>query len=76
VVRFGPNGIYPAIDFVGNVMNVAAKIQAKAGPNQYFIGEGLFRLVHASYKSQCITVAELELQKYKYAYYRLDMKLT
>jgi class 3 adenylate cyclase len=75
VVALAVTGAYLCVDLVGNVMNIAAKIQAKAGPNQYFIGDQLFKLAHTSYRTQCTRIGELQLPNLNYPYYHLDMNL-
>jgi class 3 adenylate cyclase len=75
VVKQGAAGAYVSVEFEQNVMNVAAKIQARAGPNQCFIGEQLFKLVHSSYRTDCTKAGDLQLQNYQYPYYHLNMIL-
>lgn len=76
VTEQGVAGVYVSVDMVGNVMNVAAKIQHQAQPNQCFIGDRLFKLVQSGYRTRCARIGELQLQNFKYPYYHLNMKLS
>ena len=46
VVRYGSDEIKSHVDILGPSMNVAAKLQAKAKPNQILVGEGVYDRLH------------------------------
>lgn len=46
VIRYGSNPDSSHIDMIGPVMNIAAKIQAMAKPNQILIGADVFQRLH------------------------------
>lgn len=75
VTKLGVEGAYVCVDLVGNAMNVTAKIQSQAKPNQCFIGDQLYKLAHTSYRTQCVRMGEIQLQNYKYPFHHLNMKL-
>ena len=46
VVRYGADARYSQVDLMGPVMNIAAKIQSIARPNQILIGVDVFKRLH------------------------------
>lgn len=48
VVRYGSNEASSHVDLMGPVMNIAAKIQAMAKPNQILIGQDVYQRIHPS----------------------------
>ena len=48
VVRYGSNAENSPVDLMGPVMNIAAKIQSLAKPNQILIGDDVFTRLHPS----------------------------
>ncbi len=46
VVRYGADVQYSQVDLIGPVMNIAAKIQSMAKPNQILIGGDVFKRLH------------------------------
>lgn len=53
-------------DVIGNVMNIAAKIQGKADTNQMFIGQSLFEQIYTDYRVSCEQKGEMNGNHYKY----------
>ena len=45
-IRYGSNPDASHIDIIGSVMNIAAKIQSMAKPNQILIGNDVFKRLH------------------------------
>ena len=48
VVRYGSDKIRSPVDLIGPVLNIAAKIQSLAKPNQILIGDDVYTRVHPS----------------------------
>ena len=48
VMRYGNDKIRSHVDLLGPVMNIAAKVQNKAKPQQIMIGEDIFNKIHPS----------------------------
>ena len=46
VMRYGKDKIRAHVDLLGPVMNIAAKVQNKAKPQQIMIGEDIFNKIH------------------------------
>lgn len=46
VVRYGANETSSHVDLMGPVMNIAAKIQGMAKPNQILIGQDVYQRIH------------------------------
>ena len=53
VVRYGSNAERSHVDLMGPVMNIAAKIQNKALPNQILIGLDIYEKLHPDTKEVC-----------------------
>lgn len=51
IVRYGADAIKSHVDILGPVMNIAAKIQTMAKPNQILIGDDVYTRVHPSIQS-------------------------
>lgn len=56
VVDIGAKGISSACDIIGEVMNLTAKIQARAGKNEIMIGENIYHLIHCGWQEMCTEV--------------------
>jgi class 3 adenylate cyclase len=48
VMRYGNDKVRSHVDLLGPVMNIAAKVQNKAKPQQIMIGEDIFNKIHPS----------------------------
>lgn len=48
IVRYGSDSIKSHVDIIGPVMNIAAKIQSMAKPNQLLIGDDVYTRIHPS----------------------------
>ncbi|MGD2107223.1 MAG: adenylate/guanylate cyclase domain-containing protein [Nitrosopumilaceae archaeon] len=48
VVRYGANETSSHVDLMGPAMNIAAKIQAMAKPNQILVGQDVYQRIHPS----------------------------
>jgi len=53
VVRYGSDKEKSHVDLMGPVMNIAAKIQSIAKPNQILIGDDVFTRLHPSIQKNC-----------------------
>jgi len=53
VVRYGADKEKSHVDLMGPVMNIAAKIQSIAKPNQILIGDDVFTRLHPSIQKNC-----------------------
>lgn len=53
VVRYGSDKEKSHVDLMGPVMNIAAKIQSVAKPNQILIGDDVFTRLHPSIQQNC-----------------------
>lgn len=53
VVRYGSDPEHSHVDIMGPVMNIAAKIQNKAQPNQILIGLDIYDKLHPDTKAVC-----------------------
>ncbi len=51
IVRYGADAKKSHVDILGPVMNIAAKIQSMAKPNQILIGDDIYSRVHPSMQS-------------------------
>jgi adenylate cyclase len=51
VVRYGADAERSQVDLIGAAMNIAAKIQSMAKPNQILLGSDVYERVHPSTKS-------------------------
>ena len=63
------------IEVIGNVMNIAAKIQSRAETNQMFIGQNLFELLYTDYRLCCEHKGNLHLNGETYSYYKVNYKI-
>lgn len=63
------------VEVVGNVMNVAAKIQSCAKTNQMFIGQNLFELLYTDYRLCCERKGNLDLNGETYSFYKVNYKI-
>lgn len=52
VVRYGANEVSSHVDLMGPVMNIAAKIQSRAKPNQILIGQDVYQRIHPTTQKQ------------------------
>lgn len=62
-------------EVVGNVMNIAAKIQSNANTNTMFIGQNLYEIIYTDYKLECHFINSINLNGERYKFYRVDYKL-
>ena len=46
VMRYGKDKVKAHVDLLGPVMNIAAKVQNKAKPQQIMIGEDIYKKIH------------------------------
>ncbi len=53
VVRYGSDKEKSHVDLMGPVMNISAKIQSVAKPNQILIGDDVFTRLHPSIQKNC-----------------------
>jgi len=53
VVRYGSDKEKSHVDLMGPVMNIAAKIQSIAKPNQILMGDNVFTRLHPSIQKNC-----------------------
>ncbi len=53
IVRYGSDTKRSHVDLIGPAMNIAAKIQGKAAPNQILIGSDVYDNLHPDTKSMC-----------------------
>jgi adenylate cyclase len=52
VVRYGADVKYSQVDLMGSAMNIAAKIQSMAKPNQILIGGDVYQRLHPSLQKE------------------------
>ena len=52
VVRYGADVKYSQVDLIGSAMNIAAKIQSMAKPNQILIGGDVYQKIHPSLQKE------------------------
>ena len=52
IVRYGSDAEKSHVDLLGPAMNIAAKIQGKAGPQEIFIGEDVYNRIHPSVQKE------------------------
>jgi len=52
VVRYGADVKYSQVDLMGSAMNIAAKIQSMAKPNQILIGGDVYQKIHPSLQKE------------------------
>ncbi len=52
VVRYGADPKYSHVDLMGPAMNIAAKIQGMAHPNQILIGSDVYERLHPTFQNQ------------------------
>ena len=63
------------IEVVGNVMNIAAKIQSKAETNTMYIGQNLCELIYTDYRLKCKFKGSIDLKGESYKFYRVDYQV-
>lgn len=73
IVNIGVKGLFLSAEILGHVMNIAAKIRAKAQPGEIVIGENLRQLLHASYKLHCKELNPLRIDDLEYRIFQLDV---
>jgi class 3 adenylate cyclase len=66
VIKLRTDKIPFNFDVIGSVMNIAAKIQGKAGTNQMFIGQNLAELIYTEYRVCCEQKGEMNGSNYKF----------
>jgi class 3 adenylate cyclase len=54
IVRYGSDAKKSHVDIIGPVMNIAAKIQGMAKPNQILIGDDVYTRIHPSMQSSFV----------------------
>ena len=52
IVRYGSDAQKSHVDILGPAMNIAAKIQGKAKPQEILVGEDVFSRIHPSVQKQ------------------------
>ena len=52
IVRYGSDPEKSHVDLIGPAMNIAAKIQGKAGPQEILIGEDVYNRIHPSVQKE------------------------
>jgi class 3 adenylate cyclase len=52
IVRYGSDAEKSHVDILGPAMNIAAKIQGKAGPQEILIGEDVYNRIHPSVQKE------------------------
>lgn len=72
VVKIGVEGIYLTVDILGDVMNIASKICAKAEAGEILLGANLWKLLYTSHKMMCTKTKTLELNGSPYDLYSLS----
>ncbi len=65
VIRYGSNPSASHIDLIGSVMNMAAKIQSMAKPNEILIGNDVYRMLHPEYQESFREVI-MDAERWKY----------
>lgn len=65
IVRYGPDTKNSHVDMLGPVMNISAKIQNQAAPNQILIGSDVYDKLHPDTKEKCQLV-KLSPDKWSY----------
>lgn len=73
IVKIGVKGVFLSAEILGHVMNVAAKIRARAQPGEIAIGEKLRQQLHVSYKLCCKELTPLKIGDSEYRIFRLDV---
>ena len=63
------------IEVIGNVMNIAAKIQAKADTNEMCIGQNLSELIYTEYRIQCQPKGVLQFDGDTYKFYSVKCQI-
>lgn len=62
-------------EVIGNVMNIAAKIQSKAETNQMFIGENLAELIYTEYRVDCELKGKLKFDDSTYKVFKVNYQV-
>ena len=52
IVRYGSDAEKSHVDLLGPAMNIAAKVQGKAGPQEILIGEDVYNRIHPSVQKE------------------------
>ncbi len=52
IVRYGSDAEKSHVDLIGPAMNIAAKIQGKAGPQEILIGEDVYNRIHPTVQKE------------------------
>jgi len=52
IIRYGSDAEKSHVDILGPTMNIAAKIQGKAGPQEILIGEDVYNRIHPSVQKE------------------------
>lgn len=73
IVSIGVEDIFLSTEILGDVMNVAAKIRAKAKPDEIAVGKSLYQQLHTSYKLRCRELAPLKKDDSEYKVYWLSV---
>jgi len=73
IVSIGVEDIFLSTEILGDVMNIAAKIRAKAEPGEIAVGESLYQQLHTSYKLRCRELAPLKKDDSEYKVYWLSV---
>ncbi|MDI6902269.1 MAG: adenylate/guanylate cyclase domain-containing protein [Methanocellales archaeon] len=83
IIALGVEGIKTTMDLLGYTMNMAAKIQSQAKPNQIMLGEAISQNLHSCLKEFCVLQEIPEGWKYTdpisnqpYKFYLLNAKLS
>ena len=52
IIRYGSDAEKSHVDILGPTMNIAAKIQGKAGPQEILIGEDVYNRIHPTVQKE------------------------
>jgi len=63
------------IEAVGDVLNLAAKIQGKARPNSMSVGKRLAELIHTDFRLACNLQGTIPLNGEEYEYYEVKYRI-
>ena len=66
IIRYGADVKNSYVDMLGSAMNIAAKIQSKAKPNQILVGEDVFERLHPNTQKK---FKKMEWDNTKWKYY-------
>lgn len=75
VIKLSSEKLLLKFEVVGSVMNVAAKIQAKADTNQMFIGQNLAELIYTDYREHCEHKGNLKFDGDTYEFYNVSYQI-